>query len=178
MNYTPSREAMDSLWHFGLKIASESKRDREARLKIKERETALLKDFRANGPKKPKQEKVWMSPEESRRIAENARDMFAAGKTKAQVCEALGVAYRILTYHLEKHGMKSAERDARFVVRHFELTEEVRQICDSLRPHTSWDDIAAKVGVNRSTLIKHYMRHTGAKRGGRCNARSALKKAA
>lgn len=183
MSYHPSRDAIDSLMRLGEKIASDARKDREAKRIVRERETALLIDFNKSKAKrinKPasKGKAVWLDAQSSFRLAENARDMFAAGKTKAQVCEALEVPYRLLTYHLEKHGMKGAETNAKLAVRSFTLSAEARALCDQMRPATSWDDLAARLGINRSTLIKHYMREAGAKRGGRCNARTAVKKAA
>lgn len=179
MTYQPSKEAVDSIMRLGEKIAAEARRDRQVRRATRERETKLLAEFNANRasqPPKPqtKGKSVWITPDESYRLAQNASDMFAAGKMKAEVCDALAVPYRLLTYHLEKHGMKGAETNAKLAVRKFEMSEDMRETCDELRPHTSWDDIAARLGINRSTLIKHYMRHTRAKRGGRCNARTAL----
>lgn len=172
MTYMPSRDAVDSLMRLGEKIAAEARRDREIKRATRERETKLLDEFNGSRAKaEPRAVAKSLKGEASFRLAKAARDMLAEGKPKEQVCRTLGVRLHILDYHLEKHGMKSAEKDTRFISRVFTLSDEARAYCDAHRPHVSWEDISAHLNINRSTLIKHYMRKAEAKRGGRCNAR-------
>jgi hypothetical protein len=155
-----SGECASSAVAFLDRVRQRLAREKTAADLIRAREIALLNEFRKNKPQVPVKIRSRCKPGESLHIAQAAKKMLDAGKSRAEINDALGIDDRLFRYHMEQNGlMPAAGKDYRFRRRCFTLTPAMIATCKKLRPHTTWDDIAAQLGVNRSTLINNYKAH-------------------
>ncbi len=156
-----SGECASSAVAFLDRVRQRLDKDRKAGELIRTREIELLKEFRRTKAASAQTSRPRCKPGESLQIALAAKKMLDEGKTRAEIRDALNLDDKLYRYHLEKNGMMPKKgTDLRFRVHSsFNLTPAMIATCNALRPHTSWEEIAGKLGVNRSTLINHYKAH-------------------